>query len=130
MCPGQHSVVSLIEAHFLQVAYKGSGEIVLLLDADTRMPEDCLLDGALEMQQCPEVGYLYVLMKAARAKAHSSVNMHPVAYLLRIIFSNEHWHSSPRWSSSRYPSMCPAVTVCTISYQADSVGAPLMGHNV
>lgn len=34
------------------------GDYILLLDSDTRVPVDCLIDGASEMEQCPEVGIL------------------------------------------------------------------------
>ncbi|GAK65949.1 glycosyltransferase family 2 protein [Moesziomyces antarcticus] len=34
------------------------GDFVLLIDSDTRVPEDCLLDAASEMVQSPEVGVL------------------------------------------------------------------------
>lgn len=34
------------------------GEVILIIDSDTRVPEDCLLYGALEMHECPEVALL------------------------------------------------------------------------
>ncbi|KAF8242296.1 hypothetical protein K440DRAFT_607581 [Wilcoxina mikolae CBS 423.85] len=34
------------------------GEIILIIDSDTRVPEDCLLFGALEMHESPEVALL------------------------------------------------------------------------
>lgn len=34
------------------------GELILIIDSDTRVPEDCLLYGALEMEESPEVGVL------------------------------------------------------------------------
>ena len=34
------------------------GDIILLIDSDTRVPEDCFLDAASEMSQCPDVGVL------------------------------------------------------------------------
>jgi hypothetical protein len=34
------------------------GEIILLIDCDTRVPEDCLLYGALEMHESPELAIL------------------------------------------------------------------------
>ena len=34
------------------------GDLILLIDSDTRVPEDCLLDAASEMVQCPDVGVL------------------------------------------------------------------------
>ncbi|KAK3112111.1 hypothetical protein LTR53_011951 [Teratosphaeriaceae sp. CCFEE 6253] len=34
------------------------GEVILIIDSDTRMPEDCLLYGALEMHESPEVALL------------------------------------------------------------------------
>ncbi|SJX63886.1 uncharacterized protein SRS1_14590 [Sporisorium reilianum f. sp. reilianum] len=34
------------------------GDLLLLIDSDTRVPEDCLLDAASEMIQCPDVGVL------------------------------------------------------------------------
>lgn len=32
------------------------GDYILLIDSDTRVPEDCLLDTVSEMEQSPEVG--------------------------------------------------------------------------
>jgi hypothetical protein len=34
------------------------GDYILLIDSDTRVPVDCLLDACSEMEQCPEVGIL------------------------------------------------------------------------
>lgn len=34
------------------------GEIILIVDSDTRVPEDCLLYGALEMHESPEVALI------------------------------------------------------------------------
>lgn len=34
------------------------GEIILIIDSDTRVPEDCLMLGALEMHESPEVAIL------------------------------------------------------------------------
>ncbi|PVH85244.1 hypothetical protein DL98DRAFT_557893 [Cadophora sp. DSE1049] len=34
------------------------GDYILLIDSDTRVPQDCLLDAATEMEQSPEVGIL------------------------------------------------------------------------
>lgn len=34
------------------------GDLILLIDSDTRVPEDCLLDAASEMSQCPDLGVL------------------------------------------------------------------------
>ncbi|KAF2752330.1 hypothetical protein M011DRAFT_415679 [Sporormia fimetaria CBS 119925] len=34
------------------------GEVILIVDSDTRVPEDCLLYGALEMHESPEVALL------------------------------------------------------------------------
>ncbi|KPV73979.1 uncharacterized protein RHOBADRAFT_45272 [Rhodotorula graminis WP1] len=34
------------------------GELILMIDSDTRVPRDCLLDAACEMQASPEVGVL------------------------------------------------------------------------
>jgi len=35
-----------------------SGEVILLVDSDTRVPEDCFMDAALEMQQNPNVAIM------------------------------------------------------------------------
>jgi cellulose synthase/poly-beta-1,6-N-acetylglucosamine synthase-like glycosyltransferase len=34
------------------------GDYILLVDSDTRVPSDCLLDAASEMEQSPEVGIM------------------------------------------------------------------------
>jgi cellulose synthase/poly-beta-1,6-N-acetylglucosamine synthase-like glycosyltransferase len=51
---------ALAEAHPLARASGNIriGELILLIDCDTRVPEDCFLDAASEMTQCPEVAIL------------------------------------------------------------------------
>jgi cellulose synthase/poly-beta-1,6-N-acetylglucosamine synthase-like glycosyltransferase len=34
------------------------GDYIILIDSDTRVPADCLLDAASEMEQSPEVGIM------------------------------------------------------------------------
>ncbi|KAI5476027.1 hypothetical protein MNV49_000499 [Pseudohyphozyma bogoriensis] len=34
------------------------GDYLLIIDSDTRVPEDCFLDGASEMEECPDVAIL------------------------------------------------------------------------
>lgn len=34
------------------------GEIILLVDSDTQVPEDCFRDAARELEQCPEVAII------------------------------------------------------------------------
>ncbi|KAH7412026.1 glycosyl transferase family group 2-domain-containing protein [Phaeosphaeria sp. MPI-PUGE-AT-0046c] len=34
------------------------GDYILLIDSDTRVPQDCLLDAVSEMEQCPEVAIM------------------------------------------------------------------------
>jgi cellulose synthase/poly-beta-1,6-N-acetylglucosamine synthase-like glycosyltransferase len=34
------------------------GDYILIIDSDTRVPKDCLLDAVSEMEQCPDVGIL------------------------------------------------------------------------
>jgi len=34
------------------------GDYILLVDSDTRVPKDCLLEAVSELEQCPEVGIL------------------------------------------------------------------------
>ncbi|KAK6952550.1 hypothetical protein Daesc_007091 [Daldinia eschscholtzii] len=34
------------------------GDYILLVDSDTRVPSDCLLDGVSEMEQCPSIGIM------------------------------------------------------------------------
>ncbi|CAA9962682.1 glycosyl transferase family 2 protein [Pyrenophora teres f. maculata] len=34
------------------------GDYILLIDSDTRVPKDCLLEAVSEMEQCPDVGIL------------------------------------------------------------------------
>ena len=34
------------------------GEIILIVDSDTRVPEDCLLDAATEFYECPDIAIL------------------------------------------------------------------------
>ncbi len=36
-----------------------SGEIILLIDSDTRVPEDCFQDASLEMDQTPQLAIMY-----------------------------------------------------------------------
>lgn len=35
-----------------------SGEIILLIDSDTRVPPDCFMDASLEMLESPEVAIM------------------------------------------------------------------------
>jgi cellulose synthase/poly-beta-1,6-N-acetylglucosamine synthase-like glycosyltransferase len=35
-----------------------SGEVILLIDSDTRVPEDCFLDASLEMTESPQVAIM------------------------------------------------------------------------
>lgn len=39
-------------------AYLASGEIILLIDSDTRVPRDCFMDASLEMAASPEVAIM------------------------------------------------------------------------
>jgi len=34
------------------------GELILIVDSDTRVPEDCLLDAATEFYECPDIAVL------------------------------------------------------------------------
>src|SRR5271167_3891235 len=34
------------------------GELILIVDSDTRVPEDCLLDAATEFYECPDIAIL------------------------------------------------------------------------
>ncbi|CAO1622727.1 unnamed protein product [Sympodiomycopsis kandeliae] len=51
---------SLAEAHPLAEATGNIriGDLILIIDCDTRVPEDCFLDAASEMTQCPDVAIL------------------------------------------------------------------------
>ena len=33
----------------------GKGEIILIIDSDTVVPEDCFRDAARELAECPEI---------------------------------------------------------------------------
>lgn len=39
-------------------AETGSGEVILLIDSDTRVPEDCFMDASMEMSQSPHVAIM------------------------------------------------------------------------
>jgi hypothetical protein len=43
------------------------GELILIIDSDTRVPEDCLLYAALEMHESPEVALLQVCLICIKA---------------------------------------------------------------
>lgn len=45
-------------AYHAQLAELGSGEIILLIDSDTRVPEDCFMDASMEMTQSPHVAIM------------------------------------------------------------------------
>jgi len=51
---------ALHEAHPLAQASGNVriGDLILMIDSDTRVPEDCFLDAASEMTQCPDVAVL------------------------------------------------------------------------
>ncbi len=40
------------------IADTSSGEIILLIDSDTRVPQDCFQDASLEMGQNPQVAIM------------------------------------------------------------------------
>ena len=46
------------------------GEVILLIDSDTRVPEDCLLDASLELSQCPEVAIIQHLSGVLQVANH------------------------------------------------------------
>lgn len=51
----------VIDEHEGRTWAKGSirmGDYILIIDSDTRVPKDCLLDAVSEMEQCPEVAIL------------------------------------------------------------------------
>ncbi|KAL2065738.1 hypothetical protein VTL71DRAFT_3408 [Oculimacula yallundae] len=52
------AMVEADEGRTLAAGNVRMGEIVLLIDSDTRVPEDCLLYGALELHESPEVAIL------------------------------------------------------------------------
>ncbi|KAK0111250.1 hypothetical protein ONS95_001622 [Cadophora gregata] len=52
------TIVESDEGRTLAAGNVRMGEIVLLIDSDTRVPEDCLLYGALELHESPEVAIL------------------------------------------------------------------------
>lgn len=63
MCVTIHTRLLASQTHApsrrLFLAYDSRiGELILMIDSDTRVPRDCLLDGACEMAASPEVGVL------------------------------------------------------------------------
>lgn len=46
------------------------GELILIIDSDTRVPEDCLIYAALEMHESPEVALLQVCSIYTKAMEH------------------------------------------------------------
>jgi hypothetical protein len=54
----RESQIKLDEGRTLAAGNVRMGEVILIIDSDTRVPEDCLLYGALEMHESPEVALL------------------------------------------------------------------------
>ena len=59
------------------------GEIVLIVDSDTVVPEDCLRDAAREMHECPEVGVVQHESDVLQVVGHYFEN--GIAYFTRRI---------------------------------------------
>ncbi|KAH7919846.1 hypothetical protein BV22DRAFT_1022266 [Leucogyrophana mollusca] len=59
------------------------GEVILLVDSDTVVPEDCLRDAAREMAECPEVGVLQHESDVMQVAHHYFEN--GIAYFTRRI---------------------------------------------
>ncbi|KAJ9474287.1 hypothetical protein PHBOTO_004353 [Pseudozyma hubeiensis] len=81
------------------------GDYVLLIDSDTRMPVDCLIEAAAEMERCPEVGALQHCSGVMYVQNH---------YFERFI--------------GYFTSCCVNFTISWIC--SNGAMAPLMGHNV
>jgi hypothetical protein len=48
------------------------GELILIIDSDTRVPEDCLVYAALEMHESPEVALLQVCLSYSQGLGHTA----------------------------------------------------------
>ncbi|TKY89776.1 hypothetical protein EX895_001073 [Sporisorium graminicola] len=81
------------------------GDHILLIDSDTRMPADCLIEAAAEMERCPEVGALQHCSGVMYVQNH---------YFERFI--------------GYFTSACVNFSISWIC--ANGAMAPLMGHNV
>lgn len=81
------------------------GDYILLIDSDTRMPVDCLIEAAAEMERCPEVGALQHCSGVMYVQNH---------YFERFI--------------GYFTSACVNFSISWIC--ANGAMAPLMGHNV
>ncbi|KAF5381647.1 hypothetical protein D9615_005482 [Tricholomella constricta] len=102
------------------------GEIVLLVDSDTVVPEDCLRDAAREMRECPNVAIIQHESDVMQVAHHYFEN--GIAYFTRRInrcISMGAFHSS---SNIPYPSspthLPPLPAAC-----ANGEVAPFVGHN-
>lgn len=62
------------------------GEIILIIDSDTRVPEDCLLYGALEMHESPEVALLQ--HASGILQVVSNVFENGITYFTNLIYTS------------------------------------------
>ena len=62
------------------------GEIILIVDSDTRVPEDCLLDAATEFHECPDVAVLQ--HKSGVMQVVHNYWENGIAYFTRLIYAS------------------------------------------
>ena len=62
------------------------GEIILIVDSDTRVPEDCLLDAATEFYECPDVAVLQ--HKSGVMQVVHNYWENGITYFTRLIYAS------------------------------------------
>jgi hypothetical protein len=62
------------------------GDIILIVDSDTRVPEDCFLDAATEFYECPDVAILQ--HKSGVMQVVHNYWENGITYFTRIIYAS------------------------------------------
>jgi hypothetical protein len=62
------------------------GDIILIVDSDTRVPEDCLLDAATEFFECPDIAILQ--HKSGVMQVVHNYWENGITYFTRLIYAS------------------------------------------
>jgi hypothetical protein len=62
------------------------GDLILIVDSDTRVPEDCLLDAATEFHECPDIAILQ--HKSGVMQVVHNYWENGITYFTRLIYAS------------------------------------------
>lgn len=99
------------------------GDYILLIDSDTRVPEDCLLDCVSEMEQSPEVGIMQFSSGVMQVVGDffENVSYSSVASQLIALLTLPYRVSPSSPTSSTLPSVTPSPTVTSLPSSATTL---------